>query len=285
MSDPKDYTVGWICAITAEFTAEQNFLDEKQQVPEGLATADHNAYAVGLIGKHKVVIAVLPDGEYGISSATGVAKDMLHSFPNIKVGLMVGIGGGAPSAKHDIRQGDVVVSASRDGNGGVFLIWGTPASLTAGSASLCRESIAFLSLLATHAVTVFQYDFGKTIQNQSFQSIGVLNQSPVSLRTALSALKSDYEIDGHQIQESIGNILEKKPRLRQNYQRPDRNSDRLYRSEFVHPENHEGSCRVACGDMLSSLVEREERSEGVDDPTIHYGLIASSNQLMKDARI
>ncbi|KAK8029006.1 hypothetical protein PG991_006062 [Apiospora marii] len=31
---------------------------------------------------------------------------MLHSFPNVRIGLMVGIGGGAPSAKNDIRPGD-----------------------------------------------------------------------------------------------------------------------------------------------------------------------------------
>ena len=40
---------------------------------------------------------------------------MLHSFPNARIGLTVGIGGGAPSPKHDIRLGDIVVSASSDG--------------------------------------------------------------------------------------------------------------------------------------------------------------------------
>ena len=63
-----------------------------------------------------MVIAVLPDGEYGISSATSVARDMLHSFPNIRIGLMVGIGGGpggAPSAIHDIRLGDLVLAVER----------------------------------------------------------------------------------------------------------------------------------------------------------------------------
>jgi len=60
------------------------------------------------------------DGEYGTDSATSVARDMLHSFPNIRIGLMVGIGGGAPSEKHDIRLGDIVVSSPRDGKGGVF---------------------------------------------------------------------------------------------------------------------------------------------------------------------
>jgi nucleoside phosphorylase len=32
-------------------------------------------------------------------------------------------------------------------------------------------------------------------------------------------------------------------------------------------------------------VARDDRDEEDDDPAIHYGLIASGNQLMKDARI
>ena len=64
---------------------------------------DNNDYILGRIQKHNVVIAVLPDGEYGISSAANVAKDMLRSFPNIRIGLMIGIGGGAPSSRHGIR--------------------------------------------------------------------------------------------------------------------------------------------------------------------------------------
>jgi nucleoside phosphorylase len=249
MSAPKEYTVGWICAISTEYTAAKAFLDETHLTPEPLSPADNNAYTVGMIGKHKVVIAVLPDGEYGTTSAASVARDMLHSFPNIKIGLMVGIGGGAPSSKHDIRLGDIVVSASRDGRGGVF-----------------------------------QYDFGKAIQQQSFQQTGVLNQPPTSLRTALSALKSDYESDGHRLEESINSILDQKPRLRKKYRRPEASSDKLYRSEFVHPVD-EASCAVTCGDARSHLVSRQERTDDEDNPAIHYGLIASSNQLMKDALI
>ncbi|KAJ5335636.1 uncharacterized protein N7506_005572 [Penicillium brevicompactum] len=249
MSDPKQYTVGWICAISTEYTAAKAFLDETHLMPEPLSPADNNAYTVGMIGKHKAVIAVLPDGEYGTASAASVARDMLHSFPNIKIGLMVGIGGGAPSPKHDIRLGDIVVSASRDGRG-----------------------------------SVFQYDFGKAIQHQSFQQTGVLNQPPTSLRTALSALKSDYESDGHRLEESINSILEQKPRLRKKYRRPEASSDKLYRSEFVHPVD-EASCAVTCGDARSHLVSRQERTDDEDNPAIHYGLIASSNQLMKDALI
>ena len=251
MSNPNNYTVGWICAISTEYVAAQAFLDEKHEGPEHVSTNDNNDYTLGKVGRHNVVIAVLPDGEYGTSSAAIVARDMLHSFPNIRIGLMVGIGGGAPSQKHDIRLGDIVVSAPRDGKGGVF-----------------------------------QYDFGKTIQDQSFQTTGFLNQPPAILRTAMNGLKAQYEIEGHQLLEAaIDNILEKKPRLLKKYKRPDPSNDRLYQSEITHPVNDTTSCATVCGSDPSKLVLRPERSEDGDSPEIHYGLIASANQLMKDATV
>jgi nucleoside phosphorylase len=41
----------------------------------------------------------------------------------------------------------------------------------------------------------------------------------------------------------------------------------------------------ACGNGQNHLVPRTERHEEDDNPAIHYGLIASANQLMKDAHI
>jgi nucleoside phosphorylase len=250
MSNPKDYIVGWICAISTEYVAAQVFLDEKHDGPEYVSPHDNNDYTLGKIGKHNVVIAVLPDGEYGIASAAVVARDMLHSFPNVRIGLMVGIGGGAPSPKHDIRLGDIVVSAPHDGNGGVF-----------------------------------QYDFGKTIQDRNFRPTGFLDQPPAVLRGAVNGLKAQYETDGHRIEDTIGSILERKPRLRNKYRRPDTSSDRLYQSLVTHPQDNNVSCIAACGDDPSHLVLRRERSTDEDSPSIHYGLIASANQLMKDALV
>lgn len=248
MSNPEDYAVGWICAISTEYVAAQAFLDEKHGTPSSVSRHDNNNYTLGRIGEHSVVIAVLPDGEYGIASAASVARDMLHSFPNVRIGLMVGIGGGAPSRGHDVRLGDVVVSAPRDGMGGVF-----------------------------------QYDFGKTIQNQSFQTTGFLNQPPTVVRAAMAGLRSQYESDGHQYEAIIHDILDKKPRLRKKYGRPDHDSDKLYRSNIVHPMDDGSSCHDVCGDDETKLVSRLERTEDEDNPAIHYGLIASANQLMKDA--
>jgi nucleoside phosphorylase len=248
MSDPKNYTVGWICAMVTEYVAARTFLDEEHERPHCVSKHDNNDYTLGKIGEHNVVIAVLPDGEYGTVSAAGVAKDMLHSFPNIRTGLMVGIGGGVPSQKHDIRLGDIVVSSPRDGKGGVL-----------------------------------QYDFGKTIQDQSFQQTGFLDQPPTVLRAAVNGLKAQYEESGNRLEEAISSILGKKQRLQQKYKRPDLGSDRLYQSAFTHPPNNEASCAAACGDDPSKLILRRERTGMEDNPAIHYGLIASGNQLMKDA--
>ncbi|OJJ36005.1 hypothetical protein ASPWEDRAFT_183976 [Aspergillus wentii DTO 134E9] len=88
MSNLTDYTLGWICAITAEYVAAQALLDEKHQGPEHVSPHDNNDYTLGRIDKHNVVIAVQPDGEYGISSAASLVRDMLHSFPNIRISLM-----------------------------------------------------------------------------------------------------------------------------------------------------------------------------------------------------
>ncbi|KAL6814076.1 Pfs, NACHT and WD domain protein [Trichoderma camerunense] len=249
MSNPEDYTVGWICAISTERVAAEAFLDEKHKGPEDVSTHDNNDYALGKMGRHNVVIAVLPDGEYGTASAATVARDMLHTFPNIRIGLMVGIGGGAPSAEHDIRLGDIVVSAPRNGKGGVF-----------------------------------QYDFGKTMQDQAFQQTGFLDQPPTILRTAIAGLKAQYEAEGHDLEGMIDDLLAKKRRLRKNYKRPAPVSDNLFQSEIVHPPD-ERTCKAFCLDNPSNLQPRHKRTEDDDNPTIHYGTIASANQLMNDAKL
>ncbi|KAK7592337.1 hypothetical protein V3481_006958 [Fusarium oxysporum f. sp. vasinfectum] len=90
MANPQDYTVGWICALNSESVAAQAFLDEEHEGPRAVAQNDNNNYALGRIGNHNIVIAVLPDGEYGTAVAAAVAREMLGSFPNIRIGLLVG---------------------------------------------------------------------------------------------------------------------------------------------------------------------------------------------------
>ncbi|PWY70883.1 WD domain protein [Aspergillus sclerotioniger CBS 115572] len=243
MSDPDQYTVGWICALETEYVAARAFLEKKHPRPETLSPNDNNHYTLGEIAGHQVVIAVLPDGEYGISSAAGVARDMVHSFPNIRFGLMVGIGGGVPT-KHDIRLGDVIVSSSRNGRGGLL-----------------------------------QYDLGKELQGQEFYQTGFLNQPPPILRTAVAGLQAQYEKEGHQLKESVQAVLEGNNRLKRRYMQPPFEADRLFESQFAHLNPH-----ANCGEICDSskLIYRPKRTDEEDDPAIHYGLIASGNRVIED---
>ncbi|KAF4334671.1 purine and uridine phosphorylase [Fusarium beomiforme] len=231
MSDPNNYTVGWICALATEYVAARAVLDDTHEGPDSVAEHDNNDYTLGRIGNNNIVIAVLPHGEYGLSSAASVARDMLSSFPNVRIGLMVGIGGGAPSRKHDIRLGDVV-----------------------------------------------------DIQGQEFKETGFLDQPPSIVRTAVNGLMAKYESDGQELEKAVNDILTRKPRLRGKYSRPDPETDRLYKSEVLHPLNdNDLGCEISCGNNSSVLIIRNERSEEEDNPAIHYGRIASANRLMKNA--
>ncbi|EGE78473.2 uncharacterized protein BDCG_08670 [Blastomyces dermatitidis ER-3] len=130
----------------------------------------------------------------------------------------------------------------------------------------------------------FQYDFGKTIHEDNFIQTGVLNQPPTVLQ-AVNRLKAHFENEGLELMKVVNSVLEKKPRLQKKYKRPEPSSDRLYKPGFIHPLNIKPSCAVVCGDHPSKLTVRAQRTEDGDYPAIHYGLIASGNQLMKDAMI
>jgi nucleoside phosphorylase len=235
--------------VQTEYVVACEILDEEYPTLPASSPYDYNTYTFGRIGHHKVVVACLLKGKYGLTPAASVAKDMLRSFPSIRFGMMVGIGGGAPSLKHDIRLGDVVVSSPVGRTGGVIY-----------------------------------YEFGKTIQNQKFERTGALDAPPLMLLTALNVIGARHERKGHRIAESVIRMVERNPRLRKKYQRPPPETDRLYNSSFIHPDpNH--ACEKVCGANTAQLIQRNKRTADEDDPSVYYGLIASADRLMKDAQV
>ncbi len=101
------YTIAWICALHIEMAAACAMLDE---IHGGLPAQanDSNAYKLGNINQHNIVIACLPTVQYGTNNAANVLTHLIRTFPSIRLSLMVGIGGGVPS-RTDIRLGDIVV--------------------------------------------------------------------------------------------------------------------------------------------------------------------------------
>ncbi|KAH7012984.1 nucleoside phosphorylase domain-containing protein [Ilyonectria destructans] len=222
MSNPRDYTVGFICAKYFEYAVTKVFLDKEHPEPETVAKNDQNDYTVGKMGKHMVVIATLPDGATGNSDATAVARNMMHTFPNVRFGLLVGVGGGVPNQQNDIRLGDII--------------------------------------------------------KQDFKPTGFLNNPPVVLRTAVTRIRGDHEIHGHEIEDTINGILERNLTMREGYKRPDAESDPQFRPRI-------DQLNIDSMSDDSSPEEQYKRS-GVDGSiAIHYGTIASASDPMKDGEI
>ncbi|KAL3441365.1 hypothetical protein BJX65DRAFT_255230 [Aspergillus insuetus] len=240
-----DYTAVWICALPLELAAACAMLDERHDpLPLGPDSRDTNNYILGRVGSHNTVVACLPYGVTGTVSAARVVNQMLATFKRIKFGLMLGIGGGAPSERHDIRLGDVVV--------------GSPTGLFGG---------------------VVQYDFGKTVQRGRFQRTGMLNKPPEVLLTALSNLQARHLMEGHRVESALEEMVRKYPPMTFRYARPA--VDVLYRADYEHPEGQPtcASCDAAM------LVPRAPRPSGVSQLRIHYGLIASGDQVVKHGQM
>ncbi|GCB21873.1 ankyrin repeat domain-containing protein 50 [Aspergillus awamori] len=237
-----DYTIGWVCALAIEAAAATAMLD---QIHPALSThpRDSNSYTLGSIGSHHVVIACLPAGVYGTTSAATVASNMFISFGSIRHLLMVGIGGGVPSASADIRLGDVVVSIPTPRFEGVV-----------------------------------QYDYGKTIGQGRFERTGTLNKPSISLLTAVNSLRAADLRNGSQIPILMSQMLARNTQMAETFTSPGCQRDLLFASDYEH-DPAEPTCELC---DRKNLVTRSMRNS--DRPVVHYGLIASGNQVIKHAQ-
>jgi nucleoside phosphorylase len=227
------YTVGWVCALPIELAAAQAMLDEQHHnLPQN--SDDANTYTLGRIGDHNVVLACLPAGQTGTNSAAAVAMQMKSTFRAIRFGLMVGIGGGVPSAEADIRLGDIVVSQPGKGHSGVV-----------------------------------QYDFGKSTPTR-IERIGFLNTPPLILLTAVSKLQANHNLGKSDLLVHISKL----GRLTK-FSRDQAGDDILFEAVYNHVG---GSDCILCDN--AKKLQREVRT--IDIPEIHYGTIASGNQVMRD---
>ncbi|KAI1055391.1 hypothetical protein LB506_011370 [Fusarium annulatum] len=206
---------------------------------------DHNSYILGEIQGHKIAIACLPAGIYGTNPAATVAKDLLRTFKSIRFGLLVGIGGGAPSSKHDIRLGDVVISQ--------------PSGIFGG---------------------VVQHDRGKSFPEGEFERTGSHNAPPQPLLSALARLQATHMTEESKVPEFLSQLSAKAPkRMKGKFSYPGALHDRLYAAGYDHVKPGSTTC-AECDE--SQVINREDRDD--TDPYFHYGIIASGNQVIKDGK-
>ncbi|KAK6338530.1 hypothetical protein TWF730_002593 [Orbilia blumenaviensis] len=275
-----DYTVGWICALSEELTAAKAMLEDKHPSLPNLLPKDSNTYTLGSIHGHNIVIACMPEGMLGNNHAATTAIQMVNTFRSVKVGLLVGIGG-AVSPK--VGLGDIVVSKPVGQHPGVI-----------------------------------QWDLGKAGSFGKFTRIGILNKPPKLLLTAMGDLISEHNLHGPgtNIQKHLDSLKRLHPHLGPKYWQPGRplrhQSKRklplfialavalgLLAYSLCHslsvPQDIMVTTLKGCiialmvatsltyrfGGSAPAPVDREVEQEESRRVNIHYGLIASGNQVIK----
>ncbi|KAG9250694.1 uncharacterized protein F5Z01DRAFT_693843, partial [Emericellopsis atlantica] len=181
----------------------------------------------------------------GVANAASVASACKTSYPNIRLGLVVGIYGIVPGDGSDKRVlGDIVIS---DG--------------------------------------VVQYDFGRHIdghfmrKNTLLESLG---RPPSEIRSILAKFRG---IRGRsQLAKRTSSYLSDiraTPQLGATY--PGKALDRLFEPDFEHMDEHKICDDLGCSDTpvprKRLLPELNEPA-----PSIHFGLIASRSTVMKSGR-
>ena len=245
-----DYTVAWICPLEVEQVAATEMLDEvHEHLPQ--SPADHNAYVLGSINGHNVVIAGLPTT--GNNPAAVVVTQMRNTFHQLRFGLLVGIGGGVPTTtdKGHIRLGHVVVSKP----------------------------------VGEHSGAV-QYDHGKA-EAGHFQRTGFLAPPPTVLLNAaqrmaiMRAREREDPLINHikRIDTSIRGLRK--------YKYPGLDKDHLYKSDYTHFDRGM-SCRKCRCDPTQRIDRCTDDSddEHDEDPSLHVvvhrGTVAAGELVMKN---
>ena len=240
------FEIAIICALPLEADAVGALFDrywDDDGLPFDKAPGDPNAYTTGVIGRHNVVLAHMPG--MGKVNAAAVASKCQLSFPNIRLGLVVGICGVVPfkSGKEEIVLGDVIVS-----NG------------------------------------VIQYDFGRqlpgrfTRKDTLLDSLGRPSQEILGVIAKLKALRSRRQIS-EKMAEYL-TILRQDPDLDAEY--PGLLKDKLFEPSYRHTEDQKSCEQLGCN---GKLVQRSRLETGASPtPAVHLGTIASGDSVMKSGR-
>ena len=240
----EEYQVGWVCALPKELTAARAMLDEEHEPFKSDNVRDNNSYVLGRVGEHNVVMACLPAGVYGTNAAATVANNMIRTFTGLRFGLMVGIGGGIPNLEKEV-------------------------DIRLGDVVVSQPD-------KTHGGVV-QYDLGKNLGKGKFERKGFLSPPPTLLLTALSILQSHHDLAGSQIPKFLAEMIKRRPNLvKSGYGYPGPDQDCLH-----CPYCESSTANRRCTRCQEGVIWRESRDD--QSPVIHYGVIASGNELIKNA--
>lgn len=122
---------------------------------------------------------------------------------------------------------------------------------------------------------VVQWDFGKMEKEGEFRRIGSLNKPSPTLLHALQSMKTRHITDGDKLLESLLMMFENKPLMKDRFGYPGSEHDQLFEATY----DHEGGETCDNCNINKVVVRSPARKDST--PKIHYGNIASGNEVMK----
>ena len=245
---PSDYTVAWLCALPkSELVAATMMLDERHEELR-LNQQDRNLYTYGSINGHNVVLSCLPPGQPGKLSGLRLVQPLSQSFPNLRIHLFVGIGGGVPrnpppeDSQQDVHLGDVVVGwAVKTGDPGVV-----------------------------------QWDYVRYHDQDKVESLGSLNKPGWQLVAALGSMLRDREMGEKPFYAHLTALNEKTSK----FANPGQVYDKLFHRTYEHA-NHDTNA-TQCSQCDPNQLANRSRCT-TQEPVFHQGTIASGDSVMQNA--
>ncbi|KAK3942793.1 nucleoside phosphorylase domain-containing protein [Diplogelasinospora grovesii] len=276
----EDFEIAIICALPLESNAITYLFDEFFDDTDGegdpyqKVDGDPNHYTTGRIGKHNVVLVLLPG--MGKVLAASAAASLHASYCNVRLALIVGICGGVPGPnKNDdeLFLGDVVISDA-----------------------------------------LVQYDLGRRYPGGVFLRKNNLKDSFGRPNKDVRALLKSFETDrnrdklerrtAHFLRELEATYAARTRRRPGRYKYPGADEDELFQADYSHRHRFSACCNdeTTCDKALESscdeigceekyLIDRDglsgkrnledEDPAKAQEPAIYIGSLASGDTVMK----
>ncbi|RHZ59244.1 5'-methylthioadenosine/S-adenosylhomocysteine nucleosidase family protein [Aspergillus thermomutatus] len=266
-SNPRrsDFEVGILAALALEAQAARGIFDEiyddetenASAGEDGRATRDTNSYTKGRIGRHEAVLAHIPG--MGKVNAANAASSFLSSFTELKLVLLVGICGGVPHGPNgvEIMLGDVIIGKN-----------------------------------------VIQSDFGRQFPDGFVRKNSVddnLGKQGPRIRSFITKLESCKQNLEETMSLKLQSLL-RKPEF-EPLKYPGSSEDKLFLPDYVHKHYNAQTCECSQDGKICSIAKQssceelgcssaclEARKRRQDQPSIHFGSIASGDAVIKSGQ-
>lgn len=239
----EELRIAIVCALSQEAEAVEAVFDvcwDHDRPLFNKLSHDPNNYTIGAIGRHNVVLAHVPGK--GTGSAASVARACMMSFPNISLGVIVGVCGVVPGGGERERVlGDVIISEA-----------------------------------------VIEYDFGfQTTRGfeRTKDVRDVLPRPPPEIRAMLSKLEISSRRT--HLEGRIAHHLKKlqpNPALQAKY--PGKEKDRLFEPTYIHRDEKKTCEEVGCSGLTVPRKRLLSTESDQATPAVHIGMIASGNAVV-----